>query len=147
MDKQKTPVALTGLSTQAQKRGVIDTRSIDKRPTQSRPAGQDPQKPFECCICGAGVVDGSWPHNPDPFEGGACCTNCNETQVTPARLLIHSTGLRPPASGITTGGREHTLINLLSNALFSGAADTAETAADDLREVAEIEAAYEGRAE
>ena len=147
MDKQKTPVALTGLSTQAQKRGVIDTRSIDKRPTQSRPAGQDPQKPFECCICGAGVVDGSWPHNPDPFEGGACCTNCNETQVTPARLLIHSTGLRPPASGITVGGREHTLINLLSNALFAGACDTGETAADDLREIAEIEAAYEGRAE
>ncbi len=118
MDKQKTPDALTGLNEQAQKRGAIDTR-----PLQSRPAGQDPQKPFECCICGAGVVDGSWPHNPDPFEGEACCTDCNNTQVTPARLLIHSTGLQPPPSGITVGGREHTLVNLLSTALFSGAVD------------------------
>jgi hypothetical protein len=105
MDKKKTPVALTGLNEQAHKRGVLQ------------------QPPFECCICGAGVVDGSWPHNPDPFEGEACCTNCNETQVTPARLLIHSTGLQPPPSGIEIGGRQHTLINLLSNALYSGAAD------------------------
>jgi len=102
MDKQTEPDALTGLNEQAHKRGL---------------------QPFECCICGAGVADGTWPHNPDPFEGEACCTECNNTQVTPARLLIHSTGLRPPPSGIVVGGREHTLIKLLSHALYSGAAD------------------------
>ena len=123
MDKENEPDALTGLNKQAHKRGVIDTRSLNKRPFQSGPAGADQQKPFNCCICGVDVVDGSWPHNPDPFEGEACCTACNETQVTPARLLIHSTGLRPPPSGITVGGREHTLVNLLSTALYSGAVD------------------------
>tara|TARA_R100000479_G_scaffold144596_1_gene80046 strand:- start:627 stop:1112 length:486 start_codon:yes stop_codon:yes gene_type:complete len=123
MDNQNEPDALTGLNKQAHKRGVIDTRSLNKRPFKSSPAGQDPKKPFECCICGAGVVDGTWPHNPDPFEGEACCTDCNDTQVIPARLLIHSTGLRPPASGIVVGGREHTLIKLLSHALYTGAAD------------------------
>ena len=110
MDNQNEPDALTGINKEAQKRGL---------------------QPFECCICGAGVTDGSWPHNPDPFEGEACCTDCNNTQVIPARLLIHSTGLRPPPSGIVVGGREHTLIKLLSHALYSGAADPVLDGGDD----------------
>lgn len=39
-----------------------------------------------CCICNS-VFEG-WGNNPEPFDGKACCDDCNDRFVTPTRMCL-----------------------------------------------------------
>ena len=39
-----------------------------------------------CCICGYRFT--GWGNNPEPFDGAACCDDCNDRFVTPTRMCL-----------------------------------------------------------
>ena len=39
-----------------------------------------------CSICGEHFT--GWGNNPEPFEGAACCDDCNDRFVTPTRMCL-----------------------------------------------------------
>tara|TARA_R100001244_G_C5122724_1_gene123873 strand:- start:77 stop:325 length:249 start_codon:yes stop_codon:yes gene_type:complete len=62
---------------------------------------------MECCICEVEIELEDWQpagaetygHNAEPVvEGGRCCTDCNRSTVTPARLIDYG-GFAPVLAG------------------------------------------------
>ena len=44
-------------------------------------------KTFTCSICEHEVTE-DWGHNPEPFPGDRCCSDCNDRIVIPARMMF-----------------------------------------------------------